>query len=99
MVDADLNDYGFRNYYPQIGRFPQLDPLTLHYPILIPYQYASCDPIANIDLARLFLRKGEIQEAMNAIDRCLEIDPVYPNANELKNDLLNFHKIKDIEID
>ncbi len=50
--DGDLNwyDYGFRNYDPQIGRFPQLDPLTDSYPFLTPYQYASCDPIANIDI-------------------------------------------------
>jgi RHS repeat-associated protein len=50
--DADLNwyDYGFRNYDPQIGRFPQLDPLTDSYPFLTPYQYASCDPITNIDV-------------------------------------------------
>ncbi len=50
--DADLNwyDYGFRNYDPQIGRFTQLDPLTDSYPELTPYQYASNDPIANIDI-------------------------------------------------
>jgi RHS repeat-associated protein len=50
--DADLNwyDYGFRNYDPQIGRFPQLDPLTDSYPFLTPFQYASCDPITNIDV-------------------------------------------------
>jgi RHS repeat-associated protein len=50
--DADLNwlDYGFRNYDPQIGRFPQLDPLTDEYPFLTPYQYASNDPITNIDI-------------------------------------------------
>lgn len=50
--DTDLNwlDYGFRNYDPQIGRFPQLDPLTHDYPFLTPYQYASCDPITNIDI-------------------------------------------------
>lgn len=50
--DADLNwyDYGFRNYDPQIGRFPQLDPLTDEYPELTPYQYASNEPITNIDL-------------------------------------------------
>jgi RHS repeat-associated protein len=50
--DADLNwyDYGFRNYDPQIGRFTQLDPLTDSYPFLTPYQYASCDPIKNIDI-------------------------------------------------
>jgi len=50
--DADLNwyDYGFRNYDPQIGRFMQLDPLTDSYPFLTPYQYASNDPITNIDI-------------------------------------------------
>ncbi len=50
--DADLNwyDYGFRNYDPQIGRFTQLDPLTHDYPYLTPFQYASCDPITNIDI-------------------------------------------------
>ncbi len=50
--NADLGwlDYGFRNYDPQIGRFPQLDPLTDSYPFLTPYQYASCDPITNIDI-------------------------------------------------
>ncbi|HSU28159.1 MAG TPA: DUF6443 domain-containing protein [Chitinophagaceae bacterium] len=50
--DADLGwyDYGFRSYDPQIGRFAQLDPLTDNYPFLAPYQYASCDPITNIDI-------------------------------------------------
>ena len=50
--DADLNwyDYGFRNYDPQIGRFTQLDPLTDDYPYYTPYQYAGCEPIANIDI-------------------------------------------------
>ncbi len=50
--DADLNwyDYGFRNYDPQTGRFMQLDPLTDEYPFLTPYQYASNDPITNIDI-------------------------------------------------
>ncbi len=49
--DADLNwyDYGFRMYDPQIGRFPQLDPLTDSYPYYTPYQYAGCEPVANVD--------------------------------------------------
>jgi len=46
----DWYDYGYRNYDPQIGRFPQLDPLTDNYPELTNYQYASNDPILNIDL-------------------------------------------------
>jgi RHS repeat-associated protein len=50
--DADLGwlDYGFRNYDPQIGRFPQLDPLSWEYPYYTPYQFAGNDPIANVDL-------------------------------------------------
>ena len=50
--DADLGwlDYGFRNYDPQIRRFPQLDPLTWEYPELTNFQYAGNDPIANVDL-------------------------------------------------
>jgi len=50
--DADLDwyDYGFRNYDPQIGRFPQLDPLTDDYPHYTPFQYAGNEPIANVDL-------------------------------------------------
>lgn len=49
-VDLDWYDYGYRNYDPQIGRFPQLDPLTDDYPELTPYQYAGDEPIANVDL-------------------------------------------------
>lgn len=50
--DLDLNwyDYGFRNYDPQIGRFTQLDPMADEYSMMTPYQYAGCDPIANIDI-------------------------------------------------
>ena len=50
--DADLGwlDYGFRNYDPQIGWFPQLDPLSWEYPYYTPYQFAGNDPIANVDL-------------------------------------------------
>lgn len=50
--DADLNwyDYGFRYYDPQIGRFPQLDPLTDEYSYYTPYQFAGCEPIANVDV-------------------------------------------------
>lgn len=50
--DGELNwyDYGFRNYDAQIGRFVQLDPLADDYAVMTPYQYASNDPIANIDI-------------------------------------------------
>jgi len=68
--DGELNwyDYGFRNYDPQIGRFVQLDPLTDDYPMMTPYQYASCEPIANIDLDGL-----EAAEALNGVVQLTEI--------------------------
>jgi len=46
----ELYDYGFREYAPQIARFPQLDPLTDEFHELTPFQYASDEPVANIDL-------------------------------------------------
>jgi RHS repeat-associated protein len=46
----DWYSYGMREYDPQLARFAQLDPLTDEFPTLTPYQYASNDPIDNIDL-------------------------------------------------
>ena len=43
-------DYGFRIYNPQIARFLSVDPLMKSFPWLTPYQYASNDPIRNIDI-------------------------------------------------
>ena len=62
--DGGLNwyDYGFRNYDPQIGRFTQLDPLTDKFPELTPYQYASDEPIGNVDMDGL-----ENLDALSAI--------------------------------
>ena len=50
--EADLNwyDYGFRNYDPEVWRFPKLNLLTDDYPCYTPYQYAGNEPISNIDL-------------------------------------------------
>ena len=66
--EGDLNwyDYGFRNYDPQIGRFTQLDPLTNEYPELTNYQYASNDPITNIDIDGLEGGLSTIGAATNA---------------------------------
>lgn len=49
-MSLNWSDYGYRSYDPQIGRFVQLDPLTDLYSTLTPYQYASNDPITNIDV-------------------------------------------------
>ena len=43
-------DYGFRIYNPSLGKFLSVDPLTMDYPELTPYQFASNTPIQAIDL-------------------------------------------------
>ncbi len=43
-------DYGMRIYNPSLGKFLSVDPLTRYYPHLTPYQFASNNPILNIDL-------------------------------------------------
>lgn len=67
--DADLNwyDYGFRNYDPQIGRFTQLDPLTFLYPFYTPYQFAGCEPIANVDVDGL--EPANVVNFMKGVER------------------------------
>lgn len=39
-----------RFYDPVIGRFTTIDPLVANFQWMTPYQYASNDPIKNIDL-------------------------------------------------
>ena len=48
--DLTHYDYGFRIYNPGIGRFLSVDLLSVQYPELTPYQFASNMPIAAIDL-------------------------------------------------
>ena|GEM_PF-3510375 len=43
-------DYGMRGYDPLRGQFWSVDPLTKKYPMLTPYQFASNNPIQNIDV-------------------------------------------------
>ncbi len=49
-MDLDWMPYGFRNYDPAIGRFTGVDPISDQFPHLSTYNYASLDPIKNIDL-------------------------------------------------
>lgn len=43
-------DFGARMYSPRLGKFLSIDPLTMKYPWLTPYQYASNTPIQGIDI-------------------------------------------------
>ncbi|MEN7549995.1 RHS repeat-associated core domain-containing protein [Rapidithrix thailandica] len=45
-----IQDYGFRLYNPEIGKFLSVDPLASSYPMLTPYQFASNMPVSAIDL-------------------------------------------------
>jgi RHS repeat-associated protein len=42
-------DYGMRGYDPRVGRFMSVDPISIDYPDLSTYQYASNSPIAFVD--------------------------------------------------
>ena len=43
-------DYGMRIYDPRLGKFLSVDPITKEYPELTPYQFASDEPLKNIDV-------------------------------------------------
>jgi hypothetical protein len=42
--------FGARYYDPTLGRFPNVDPIIEKFPYLTPYNYASNNPVTNIDL-------------------------------------------------
>lgn len=46
----NLNDYGARNFDPQLGRFHNQDRFAEKYYDLTPYQYGANNPIINIDI-------------------------------------------------
>jgi RHS repeat-associated protein len=49
-VETGYDYYGFRFYDTEINRFVSVDPLADKFPALTPYQYASNNPVLNIDL-------------------------------------------------
>jgi RHS repeat-associated protein len=48
--ETGTQDYGFRIYNPQLGKFLSVDPLTKSYPWYTPYQFAGNSPIWAVDL-------------------------------------------------
>ena len=48
--DGNVYDYGFRIYNPRLGKFLSFDPLADKFPMLTPFQFASNNPIINVDL-------------------------------------------------
>lgn len=48
--EGNQQDYGMRISDPRLGRFLSVDPITVQYPELTPYQFASNTPIQAIDL-------------------------------------------------
>ena len=48
--NGNEQDYGKRIYDPRLGKFLSVDPLTKTYPQLTPYQFASNNPIQNVDI-------------------------------------------------
>ena len=48
--EINLYEYGARWYGPAVGRFTGVDPIAEEFPHLSVYNYASNDPVRNIDL-------------------------------------------------
>src|SRR5690606_23277201 len=46
-------DFEYRGYDPRIARFYSEDPITSKYPMLTPYQFASNNPIAKVEIEGL----------------------------------------------
>ena len=47
---GEFQNYGYRMYDTRVARFWGVDPLTKDYPMLTPFQFASCSPILCVDV-------------------------------------------------
>ena len=54
--EGGFQNYGFRMYDTRIARFWGVDPLTKDYPMLTPFQFASCSPVWGVDIDGLEVR-------------------------------------------
>jgi RHS repeat-associated protein len=86
---GNQQDYGMRIYDPRLGKFLSVDPLQEEYPELTPYQFASNNPIQNIDLDGLEGSdyKGRIT---NATPSQRDNAPVWSFFRDLSAEILNY---------
>jgi RHS repeat-associated protein len=49
-AEGGFQDYGMRSYNTKADVFWSVDPIAREYPELSPYQFASRNPVLNIDL-------------------------------------------------
>jgi len=67
-------DLPFRNYDPMLGRFVQIDPLSVEYDMLTPYNYAANNPIYFNDPSGLNIPKMYPQDPTVAAAIQAELD-------------------------
>jgi RHS repeat-associated protein len=74
-ADGTEYDYGRRIYNPRLAKFMSVDPLTMRYPQLSPYQFADNTPIQAIDVDGLekFKINDGTREEFNQITGQIEI--------------------------
>lgn len=70
---GNQQDYGMRIYDSRLGRFLSVDPISGKYPMLTPYQFASNNPIAGIDLDGLEFYYSADGHLIGKIDGSSEI--------------------------
>jgi len=88
-TDWDVQDYGFRIYKPELGKFLSVDPLSASYPWYTPYQFAGNKPIEAIDLDGL--EDWSSKDGKQALDS--KGKPVLgPISNEEQNKMSIYQK-------
>jgi len=83
-----LYDYGARWYDPAVGRFTGVDPIADEFPHLSVYNYASNDPVKNIDLHGLQGVPGAERMIRQQISSKLADKSGKP-VDEVYNEILN----------
>ena len=90
-TDNGLNwyDYGKLWYDPTLGRFPSVDPIIDEFPYLTPYNYASNDPVKNIDLWGLQGVSAVIRQKVEALSAWLASDkPTLQKIQDVRETLI-----------